>query len=181
MAGLLPLMKSRRNAAASAGGETSWRAVISDCSIEISRCCSLIFSTFSRSSSSSRATAWCTRAECRATLVICPSEPEAVLGRDKCKVFRPLYNVQLARDLESPLILGFAVLPQTHDAGCLGLLPDRAQRLGGHAYFPAGHRLTMPEVHELIERGTGWLKKEHFHPVPCSHPSCYTATYLFLK
>jgi uncharacterized radical SAM superfamily Fe-S cluster-containing enzyme len=37
----------------------------------------------------------------------------------------------------------------------------------------------MPEVHELIERGTGWLKKEHFHPVPCSHPSCYTATYLF--
>ena len=44
---------------------------------------------------------------------------------------------------------------------------------------PAGHRLTMPEVHELIEAGTGWLKKEHFHPVPCSHPSCYTATYLF--
>jgi uncharacterized radical SAM superfamily Fe-S cluster-containing enzyme len=49
---------------------------------------------------------------------------------------------------------------------------------GFHA-TPAGHRLTMPEVHELIEQGTGWLKKEHFHPVPCSHPSCYTATYLF--
>ncbi|TMQ05942.1 MAG: radical SAM protein [Deltaproteobacteria bacterium] len=49
---------------------------------------------------------------------------------------------------------------------------------GFHA-TPTGHRLTMPEVHELIERGTGWLKKEHFHPVPCSHPSCYTATYLF--
>ena len=52
---------------------------------------------------------------------------------------------------------------------------------GGDGYHanPAGHRLTMPEVHELIEAGTGWLKKEHFHPVPCSHPSCYTATYLF--
>jgi hypothetical protein len=52
---------------------------------------------------------------------------------------------------------------------------------GGDGYHanPAGHRLTMPEVHELIESGTGWLKKEHFHPVPCSHPSCYTATYLF--
>ena len=49
---------------------------------------------------------------------------------------------------------------------------------GFHA-SPAGHRLTMPEVHELIEKGTGWLKKKHFHPVPCSHPSCYTATYLF--
>ena len=52
---------------------------------------------------------------------------------------------------------------------------------GGDGFHssPAGHRLTMPEVHELIEKGTGWLKKEHFHPVPCSHPSCYTATYLF--
>jgi uncharacterized radical SAM superfamily Fe-S cluster-containing enzyme len=52
---------------------------------------------------------------------------------------------------------------------------------GGDGYHarPAGHRLTMPEVHALIEQGTGWLKKQHFHPVPCSHPSCYTATYLF--
>ena len=49
---------------------------------------------------------------------------------------------------------------------------------GFHA-SPAGHRLTMPEVHEIIERTSGWLRKEHFHPVPCSHPSCYTATYLF--
>jgi Transposase DDE domain len=65
-------------------------------------------------------------------LVICPSEPEAVLGRDQCKVFRPLDNVQRARDLESPLILGFAVLPQANDAGCLGRLLERAQQLGGH-------------------------------------------------
>jgi len=52
---------------------------------------------------------------------------------------------------------------------------------GGDRYHenPAGHRLTMPEVHQLIEEQTGWLKKENFHPVPCSHPSCYTATYLF--
>jgi hypothetical protein len=44
---------------------------------------------------------------------------------------------------------------------------------------PAGHRLTMPEVHQLIEQQTGWLTADSFHPVPCSHPSCYTATYLF--
>ncbi len=52
---------------------------------------------------------------------------------------------------------------------------------GGDGYHanPAGHRLTMPEVHQLIEEQTGWFKREHFHPVPCSHPSCYTATYLF--
>jgi uncharacterized radical SAM superfamily Fe-S cluster-containing enzyme len=52
---------------------------------------------------------------------------------------------------------------------------------GGDGYHasPAGHRLTMPEVHQLIEEQTGWFKREYFHPVPCSHPSCYTATYLF--
>lgn len=52
---------------------------------------------------------------------------------------------------------------------------------GGDGYHgtPAGHRLTMPEVHALIEQQCSWLKREHFHPVPCSHPSCYTATYLF--
>jgi len=52
---------------------------------------------------------------------------------------------------------------------------------GGDHYHgsPAGHRLTMPEVHQLIHEQTGWFKREYFHPVPCSHPSCYTATYLF--
>ncbi len=52
---------------------------------------------------------------------------------------------------------------------------------GGDRYHatPAGHRLTMPEMHQLIEEQTGWLGASNFHPVPCSHPSCYTATYLF--
>jgi len=52
---------------------------------------------------------------------------------------------------------------------------------GGDGYHnnPAGHRLTMPELHALIEEQSEWLKAEHFHPVPCSHASCYTATYLF--
>ncbi len=52
---------------------------------------------------------------------------------------------------------------------------------GGDFYHntPKGHRLTMPEVHRLIEEQTGWFKRDYFHPVPCSHPSCYTATYLF--
>lgn len=52
---------------------------------------------------------------------------------------------------------------------------------GGDGYHrtPQGHRLTMPELHRLIEQQTGWLKADAFHPVPCSHPTCYTATYLF--
>lgn len=47
-------------------------------------------------------------------------DPEAALGRDKEKVFRPLYNVQLLDDLDSPLILGWLVTAQPNDAGLLG-------------------------------------------------------------
>ncbi|UCE04631.1 MAG: radical SAM protein [bacterium] len=52
---------------------------------------------------------------------------------------------------------------------------------GGERYHadPTEYRLTMPQVHQLIEEQTIWFKSEYFHPVPCSHPSCYTATYLF--
>ena len=35
------------------------------------------------------------------------SDPDSVFGRDKFKVYRPLYHVQLLRDLDSPLILAY--------------------------------------------------------------------------
>ena len=41
----------------------------------------------------------------REKIVVSASEPEAALGRDKYNVFRPLYNVQLVRDLDSHLYL----------------------------------------------------------------------------
>jgi transposase len=50
---------------------------------------------------------------------VCPSEPEAALGRDKLKTFRPLYNVQLVTDLDTPLILDYGVHATTTDAGLL--------------------------------------------------------------
>lgn len=70
--------------------------------------------------------------------------------------------------LEIDQITGIVVQPVAH-AGA-----------GGEAYHcnPTGHRLTMPEIHQLIEEQTGWLKSNYFHPVPCSHPSDYTGTYL---
>jgi hypothetical protein len=59
-------------------------------------------------------------------IVVSLSDPEAVVGRDKEKVFRPLYNVQVLADLDSPLILGYAVFAQQNDAGVLGaMLADR--------------------------------------------------------
>ena len=53
-------------------------------------------------------------------LRISAGDPEAALGRDKEKVFRPSYDVQLLDDLDSPLILGWQVVAQPNDAGLLG-------------------------------------------------------------
>jgi Transposase DDE domain len=66
-----------------------------------------------------------------AKIVISTSEVEAALGRDKEKVFRPLYNVQVVQDLESPLVLGSEVFAQATDAGTLMPLRQRAWDLTG--------------------------------------------------
>jgi transposase len=56
----------------------------------------------------------------RERIVVSPSDPEAALGRDKEGVFRPLYNVQVVDDLDSPLVLAYDVFAQPNDAGLLG-------------------------------------------------------------
>jgi hypothetical protein len=58
-------------------------------------------------------------------IVVSASDPEAALGRDKHNVFRPLYNVQLVRDLDSPLCLGYQVFAQPTDAGTFGVMLER--------------------------------------------------------
>jgi transposase len=68
-----------------------------------------------------------------AKVVISASDPEAALGLDKEKVFRPLYNVQVVDDLDSPLVLGYGVFAQPNDAGLLGALLRRVHALTGTA------------------------------------------------
>jgi transposase len=58
-------------------------------------------------------------------IVVSTSDPEAALGRDKYNVFRPLYNVQLVCDLDSPLYLCYEVFAQPTDAGTFGLMLER--------------------------------------------------------
>ena len=58
-------------------------------------------------------------------IVVSTSDPEAALGRDKHNVFRPLYNVQLVRDLDSQLCLGYHVFAQPTDAGTFGPMLER--------------------------------------------------------
>jgi transposase len=62
---------------------------------------------------------------------VSPSEPEAVLGRDKTKVFRPLYNIQLACDLDSDFVLGSGVFAAAGDAALFGPLLGRTRDLSG--------------------------------------------------
>lgn len=58
-------------------------------------------------------------------VLVSPTDPEAVLARDKLNVFRPLYSVQLLRDLDSPLLFSYDVLTQNNDNGVLEPLVER--------------------------------------------------------
>lgn len=67
----------------------------------------------------------------RNKIVVSVSDPESAIGLDKHKVFRPLYNVQYARDIDSPLILGYDVFAQSSDAGTYESMLDRIAQFTG--------------------------------------------------
>jgi transposase len=59
------------------------------------------------------------------------SDPEAPLGRDKMKVYRPLYTVQYVIEPTSQLILGYQCEASVTDAGTLAPMIDRVQKTVG--------------------------------------------------
>jgi hypothetical protein len=75
---------------------------------------------------------WASKQKKADAIVVSLSDPEAAVGRDKEKVFRPLYNVQVLADLDSPLILGYHVFAQQNDAGVLGTMLTQARQQLGH-------------------------------------------------
>ena len=64
-------------------------------------------------------------------MVISVSDPEAALGLDKFKVFRPLYDTMLLIDRHSPLILGYDVFAQSQDTSLLVPILERTRQLTG--------------------------------------------------
>ncbi len=90
-----------------------------------------------------------------AKVMLSPGDPEAPLGRDKEKVYRPLYNVQFSLDLDSPLILASDVFAQPTDAGTLGPMLARQRlftgRLPTHQLGDAGYAtaLDLAVCHDL--------------------------------
>jgi len=69
--------------------------------------------------------------QARDKVVVSPSDPEAAVGQDKEGVYRPLYNVQAADDLDSPFVPGYQVFAQPNDAGLLGPMAARLRELLG--------------------------------------------------
>jgi hypothetical protein len=59
------------------------------------------------------------------------SDPQAPLGRDKLKVFRPLYTVQYVVAVTSYFVLSYCCEPAATDAGTLGPMIDRTQEAVG--------------------------------------------------
>jgi hypothetical protein len=101
-------------------------------------------------------------------IVVSGGDPEAKPGRDKEKVFRPLYNVQLACDLDSPFLLGYHVFAQTSDANTLGPMLERTTDLVGKkpaallvdAGYVTGADLALCHVAAITLYGP-WLENDY--------------------
>lgn len=59
------------------------------------------------------------------------TDPEAAMGRDKLKVFRPLYTIQFMVEPKSLLVLGYLCRAEATDAGTLTALIDQVQQTVG--------------------------------------------------
>ena len=58
-------------------------------------------------------------------VLVSAADPDAALARDKEGVYRPLYTVQVLRDLDSPLIFAYDVAAQNNDNGVLQPMIER--------------------------------------------------------
>lgn len=79
------------------------------------------------------------------------SDPEAPIGRDKEKVFGPLYTAQYMTDYRSGLVLGFEVTATATDVGTLIPMIDKVQSLVGGTVRRVCTDATYATVLELRE------------------------------
>jgi hypothetical protein len=64
-------------------------------------------------------------------LKVSATDADAVLGKDKAGVYRPLLNLQLLRATDAPLALAWEVVAKHNDRGQLRPMVERAERLLG--------------------------------------------------
>ena len=66
------------------------------------------------------------------SIVVSPLDPEAVIGKDKFKMVRPLYNVQYMCDFASDVVLAYGVFRKKNDTGTLIPMIQKTQRVTGN-------------------------------------------------
>lgn len=66
------------------------------------------------------------------SIVVSPLDPEAVIGKDKFKMVRPLYNVQYMCDFASDVVLAYGVFQKKNDTGTLIPMIQRTQQVTGN-------------------------------------------------
>jgi transposase len=93
-------------------------------------------------------------------VVVSVTDPESVFGRDKEKVYRPLYNVQTLSDLGSDMVLAFEVFAQHADNDTLQSMVQRSEIAGARldsllvdAGYPTGEDLAFCEQRGIILYG----------------------------
>jgi transposase len=97
-------------------------------------------------------------------LKISPADSEAVIGKDKFKVTRPLYNVQYLCDSESDVILAYGVFRKKNDTGTLIPMINKTHliicRQLSKVHADSGY-CSLLEVIDCVELGV-----DLFAPVP---------------
>lgn len=93
-------------------------------------------------------------------IVVSVTDPESVFGRDKEKVYRPLYNVQTLSDIGSDMVLAFEVFAQHADNDTLQSMVQRSEIAGARldsllvdAGYPTGEDLAFAEQRGIILYG----------------------------
>ena len=101
-----------------------------------------------------------------AKITVSLTDPDAPLGRDKLKTYRPLYTVQYVVDPASYLTLSFQCEASASDAGTLAPMIDKTQRIVGGALqrmlADAAYSSIM-DLRDAAERGVELLA-----PVPAN-------------
>jgi transposase len=84
-------------------------------------------------------------------------DPQALLGRDKLDVFRPLYNIQVMSDEKTDLVLAYRVTESVSDSGQLVPMVDHTREMTGRPLkvvlvdsgYPSGPDLAACESRDV--------------------------------
>jgi transposase len=99
---------------------------------------------------------------------ISPGDPEATLGYDKEKVYRPLFNVQLVSDLKTDFCLAYGIFSGPQDAATLKPMlgrieyftGEKVKRLLHDAGYTSGANLRLAEG-EHIDVIAPWQENDY--------------------